>query len=179
MSEIYDRDYFEEDERSKREYYYPFFEAMAMGLQKKFSASNILDIGCGKGFLVEAFERQGLKAYGMDISKYALSKSKATNLILGSAESLPFKDNSFDLITCFEVIEHLEKTEKFVKEAKRILVPYYGFLCLTTPSHRNKVARKEPTHINLKPLSEWKKINVNLFIPYDYKPFTFRSYHCC
>lgn len=157
MSEIYDMDYFEGDERHKREYYYPFFEEIAIRLKDKFSTSNILDIGCGKGFLVEAFEKQDLKACGIDVSKYALLGSKATTLILGSAESLPFKDDSFDLITCFEVIEHLEKPEKFVKEVKRILTPN-GFLYLTTPSHRNQIARRDPTHINIKPLSEWEKI---------------------
>jgi len=64
-----------------------------------------LDVGAAFGYVVELLSKLGYDAVGIDISPYACSKS--THVILGDVHSLPFKSNSFDLITCLEVIEHL------------------------------------------------------------------------
>jgi len=165
MDIIYDKTYFESQERHK-ECMYPFFKDLAVGLNIIFRPQRVLDVGCGKGFLVKALKEIGVDAYGIDISKYALTSPGLAYLVLGSAESLPFKDSSFDLVTSLEVVEHLENPEKFFIEAKRILKPK-GILFITTPSHRNKIARQDPTHINIKSRTEWCKILQNLGFEID------------
>ena len=63
--------------------------------------SKILDIGCGKGFLIyEIWKILNNKVYGLEISKYAIANSKKEirNCIkYGNAKSLPYKNKSFDL----------------------------------------------------------------------------------
>lgn len=49
---------------------------------------------------------------------------------------LPFEDNSFDIVTCREVIEHVEDEQKALKEIKRVLKPH-GYLLITTPNLYN------------------------------------------
>ena len=65
--------------------------------------SRILDIGCGKGFLLYEFMKlyPKLEIFGLDISKYALNNSKEEikpYLRVGDANNLPWDDNSFDLV---------------------------------------------------------------------------------
>ena len=76
--------------------------------------SRVLDIGCGKGFLVKAFmaDCPGLEAYGLDISQYALALAPAEirgHLARGTAETLPFPDNTFDLVVSLNTIHNLPR----------------------------------------------------------------------
>ena len=54
-------------------------------------------------------------------------------LMQGSAESLPFTDNSFDVVSCLQVLEHLKEPDKAISELKRVLKPG-GFACVATPT---------------------------------------------
>lgn len=65
--------------------------------------SRILDIGCGKGYLLNEFRKAlpGSEVWGIDISQYAIENSQEevrNNLILGNATHLPFENDSFDLV---------------------------------------------------------------------------------
>jgi SAM-dependent methyltransferase len=68
--------------------------------------SSVLDVGCGDGTILEAIKGGALKV-GIDISRRALSRVKAPNRVLGSAEALPFHGPIFDLVILTEVLEHL------------------------------------------------------------------------
>ncbi len=74
----------------------------------------LLDVGCGKGFLVKdlMLECPGLEAFGLDISYYALmhcEREVVGRLHLGSAESLPFPDGSFDCVISLNTIHNLTR----------------------------------------------------------------------
>jgi SAM-dependent methyltransferase len=74
----------------------------------------VLDVGCGKGFLVKDFmiECPGLEAFGLDISLYAIEHAEpevAGRLRLGNAASLPFPDASFDAVISINTIHNLER----------------------------------------------------------------------
>lgn len=67
---------------------------------------SILDLGCGDGTVSNHLVDDGSSVVGVDISFEALRYFKGKGII-GSLEQLPFKDNSFDLVICAEVLEHL------------------------------------------------------------------------
>ena len=88
---------------------------------------SILDAGCGTGAELAHLEKYG-KVTGLDISEYALSfctKRGQLNALNASITELHFKDNSFDLVTSFDVIYHLwvEEDRRALREMWRVLKP--------------------------------------------------------
>lgn len=84
---------------------------------------NILDVGCGTGANLEMLSQFG-KAQGVDVSAEALSFCRARgleNVKQGAAEALPYEDNSFDLVTGLDVVEHLDDDLAGLKEMRRVL----------------------------------------------------------
>lgn len=78
--------------------------------------SKILDIGCGKGFMIYDFKilNPTFKTTGIDLSEYAVNNSKKEikkDLFVGNAKSLPFDDNFFDLVISINSIHNLGKRE--------------------------------------------------------------------
>jgi SAM-dependent methyltransferase len=85
----------------------------------------ILDVGCGTGANLELLSRFG-DAAGVDISEEALAFCRGRGLAdvrRGAAESLPFADESFDLVTALDVVEHLDDDVAGLCEARRVLRP--------------------------------------------------------
>ena len=89
--------------------------------------SKILDVGCGKGFMVYDFLKLNPKfeIKGIDISNYAINNCKkevANNLQVASCDNLPFQDNSFDLVISINTIHNLEKDGcgKSLREINRV-----------------------------------------------------------
>ena len=87
----------------------------------------VLDIGCAKGFLVKDLisECPGLDVYGLDISEYALLNCEPEvigRLHLGTAEKLPFPDNSFDCVLAINTLHNLtkDKIKVALQEIERI-----------------------------------------------------------
>lgn len=87
----------------------------------------ILDIGCDGATLTEivAAKSGTQDAVGIDISKdavaYAKDKHPEYHLAVGHAEELPFRDGTFDMIFCSEVLEHVEQPARLLSEIKRCL----------------------------------------------------------
>ena len=87
----------------------------------------ILDVGCGKGYLLYDFKKvmPNAEIYGLDISKYALANSKEEikkSLTLGSATNLPWPDNYFDLVISINTIHclHLHDLTRSIQEIQRV-----------------------------------------------------------
>lgn len=120
-----------------------------------------LDVGCGTGKLVQFLTDAGFSSIGCDVSKEALKiakrKIKKSYFIKAPATKLPFKNNSFDLLTAISLIEHLTKKEvhMFLSETYRVIRPK-GYIFLVTPNFNSPtrflLGRKwfgysDPTHI--------------------------------
>src|SRR4030067_3818996 len=98
----------------------------------------ILDVGCGIGSNLPAFESNRLNVMGLDQSFYALSlalKRHKIPFVNGDVNHLPFKANSVGLIVATDIIEHLEDDLNGIRELYRIL-PKGGILFLTVPAFR-------------------------------------------
>jgi SAM-dependent methyltransferase len=83
----------------------------------------ILDVGCGTGANLKMLRAHG-SAEGVDISQQAVEFCRARGLDsvrLGAAEELPYEDDSFDLVTALDVIEHLDDDVAGLREMRRVL----------------------------------------------------------
>jgi SAM-dependent methyltransferase len=100
--------------------------------------SHVLDLGCGRGGVVELFWRDVRLAAGLDPDVPSLAEHRAPGMpvIRGRGEHLPFAEGAFDLIVCLWVLEHLEEPEAVFKEVRRVLAPGGHFVFLT-PNLRN------------------------------------------
>ena len=79
--------------------------------------SRVLDVGCGKGFLVKALLAQNMNAFGLDISLYALmhcAPEVVGRLHLGTAEQLPFPDGTFDCVLSLNTIHNFPRQKAIV-----------------------------------------------------------------
>lgn len=102
----------------------------------------ILDVGCGGGIfinsLLSTYPDRFDRITALDCSEDALTHVK-TEKFKGNVAKLPFEDESFDLVTCMEVLEHLDQEdyEKGVSELQRVSRKY---IILTVPNNQDLVA---------------------------------------
>ena len=98
------------------------------------NSTNILDTGCGTGLNLNYLKDYGT-VIGLDFSKDAFKfckMHKHKNLVQADAEKLPFNDDTFDLITALDLLEHLDDN-KALKEFYRVLRTS-GYLIVTVPA---------------------------------------------
>ncbi len=135
-----------------------------LNLLGRFSAIPIheyLDVGCGDGKwtvdIYNHFKNIHLKATGIDISERAIGFAKIISPFIDfksySGEEFPVPSNTYDVVTCIEVIEHVpdEREKKFVEELYRVTKPGGGIL-LTTPSTHEDVSPHHFRHYSVKQL---------------------------
>lgn len=102
--------------------------------------AKVLDAACGQGYGSYLMKCWGAKEVdGIDISEEAVSQAKkifkadGLNYIQHTVESLPYEDNTFDLVVSLETIEHVDDVDSFLKEIKRVLKPD-GVVVLSCPN---------------------------------------------
>ncbi|HHT0591736.1 TPA: bifunctional 2-polyprenyl-6-hydroxyphenol methylase/3-demethylubiquinol 3-O-methyltransferase UbiG [Legionella anisa] len=109
----------------------------------ELSDLKVLDVGCGGGILCESMARSGAKVTGIDAESEAISVAQEhansnhleINYLCTSIET--YKDKSFDVITCMEMLEHVENPELVFEHCRRLLKPQ-GFLFVSTISRTIK-----------------------------------------
>jgi SAM-dependent methyltransferase len=127
-----------------------FFGKIADRLIEDFHPKTSLDAGCAIGLLVEALRDRGVDAEGIDFSEFAIGHSREDIrpfLAIGTITE-PFSKH-YDLITCFEVVEHMPPND--ADRAIANLCAYTDEVILTsTPMHY-----RDPTHTNIHPQEFW------------------------
>jgi 2-polyprenyl-6-hydroxyphenyl methylase / 3-demethylubiquinone-9 3-methyltransferase len=98
-----------------------------------------LEVGCGGGILSEEIARLGFAVTGIDPAapslQLAASHAQAGGLRIsyeqGSGEAIPYRDDSFDIVFCCDVLEHVRDVPKVIAEISRVLKPG-GVFCYDT-----------------------------------------------
>ena len=106
--------------------------------------AKILDVGCAKGFFLSYAKKAGMEPYGADISNYAIHQARK---LLGESvvccnveEHIPFDDEFFDIITCWDSLEHLRGPSVVLKNLSRKLKKY-GLIFVETCNY-DSISRK-------------------------------------
>ncbi len=126
---------------------------------KKGKGKKLIEFGCATGAASSVLRDFGWDVTATDISKYAVEKAqknfKNIKFLVHNMED-PFKKDKFDLAVAFDVIEHLPKPEKGIKNIYDLLNSD-GVAIFSTPNDYPHISN-DPTHISVKTPQEWKKI---------------------
>jgi 2-polyprenyl-6-hydroxyphenyl methylase/3-demethylubiquinone-9 3-methyltransferase len=104
-----------------------------------WQGKEILDLGCAGGFMAEAIAQRGAKVTGIDPAQKAIeiarSHAESEHLSIkydvGVGENLPYGDQTFDIVVCVDVLEHVSDLNQVINEIARVLKPG-GYLAYDT-----------------------------------------------
>jgi SAM-dependent methyltransferase len=133
VARLFGQDFFDGD----RQYgyggfkYFPrFWQPVIPAIQNYFgltSSSSLLDVGCAKGFMLHDLAEliPGITVNGVDVSEYAIEHAMEdiqSKVQVADARSLPFEDNSFDIVIAINTIHNLERDDcaKALREIERV-----------------------------------------------------------
>ncbi len=153
VASLYDAHYYATgcgDAYERNEKWLRFFGGIAQRIIEEINPETILDAGCAMGFLVEGFRRRGVKAYGVDISEYAIANVHQDIKPYCQVASItePFAQK-YNLIVSIEVLEHLPKSDA-EKAVANLCQHANDILFSSTPFDY-----KEITHFNVQPPEYW------------------------
>lgn len=75
----------------------------------------VLDIGCGTGSFSAFLQEKGIDAYGIDVDTKLVQIAFTKNILVSDVHTLPFKDETFDAVVAFDVIEHLQNQKTAIQ----------------------------------------------------------------
>lgn len=172
QSDEYDEGYFKETRNNVGlllKKMRPLWWRWARIIRKHKSSGRLLDVGCGEGYFLEYVERH-YDVYGVDVSEYCIREARhRTNrakLSIGSITYMDYEDESFDVITCFDVLEHLENPEMAIQECRRVLKSG-GVLVTRVPNTSSLGCKckkeewfgyRDTTHASLLSNEEWFEV---------------------
>lgn len=151
-------------------------------------SNNVLDVACGKGSFIDHFKKlENKKIDGIDLSSTAIAARPDLKITLGSADDLPYSDNSYDCVYQLDGMEHIpvEIEEKVLDEQFRVAKNYI-FHSLSTnedkghDKHLRSIGIKTtPVHINRKSFVDWKKFFIRKAKEHNWKIIEFdtTSFH--
>jgi 2-polyprenyl-3-methyl-5-hydroxy-6-metoxy-1,4-benzoquinol methylase len=126
-------------------------------IEKIIHPGRLLDIGCHTGALLSCAQERGWDTYGTDISSFIVEEAKKVtpNIYTGEIREINFKEKFFDLITLFEVIEHLEKPledliqmHSILKDEGLLVVQTANMCSLRAKTIRPKKYYYQPHHLS-------------------------------
>jgi 2-polyprenyl-3-methyl-5-hydroxy-6-metoxy-1,4-benzoquinol methylase len=106
---------------------------------KKLNEISLLDIGCGWGQALAYFKEKGIDGYGFDPAPEAVEYGKklGLNVVVAGLEKMNVFNRRFDVVTLFNVLEHLSDPEAVVKEIKETILVPGGLLIIDVPNEFN------------------------------------------
>lgn len=122
------------------------------------SKGKLLDIGVATGFFMSIAQKRGFEVAGIELSDFAAKKGRENglNVITGDLFTANFGAESFDVVTLFDVLEHVPDPKRLIAEVTRVLRPN-GLIIVNTPDAESLWAKflgkrwqliMPPEHIN-------------------------------
>jgi len=131
--------------------------------------AKILDIGCNYGSLIYNLYLNGYEnIYGIDINKKAVQEGKndykliSKNIKQYPGEKVPFKDEEFDVVLMFDVIEHILNIEKFLENEVYRVLKKDGYFVFQTPNKYINIPWEIVSSKSLIKWKEWKDYHCSL-----------------
>ena len=138
----------------------------------------LVELGCAYGYLTGEARKRGYHSFGFDISSYALSQEPDLRSYLAQAnvQYLPLPDRCADVLTLFDVLEHLDDPLQCLLESARVLRPE-GLILGATPDPIF-FNRKEETHCFERPPSFWleamRKLRLDVRFRFSVEAYNFQ-----
>jgi 2-polyprenyl-6-hydroxyphenyl methylase/3-demethylubiquinone-9 3-methyltransferase len=118
-----------------------------------------LEVGCGGGILCEEIARIGFRTFGIDPARQSIKAAMEhsdesglnINYATGTGENLQFQDNTFEVVFCCDVLEHIRDLPKVISEISRVLKP--GGIFIYDTFNRTFLSKL----VVIKILQEWKR----------------------
>jgi DNA repair exonuclease SbcCD ATPase subunit len=132
------------------EHWLQFFGAIAARIVADIAPRTVIDAGCAMGLLVEALRQQGVEAWGIDISPYAIERvhDSVKPFCRQGSIAEPFERRA-DLIVCIEVVEHMPENEPDAA-IDNMCAHADDILFSSSPNDH-----REPTHVSVRPAEDW------------------------
>jgi 2-polyprenyl-6-hydroxyphenyl methylase/3-demethylubiquinone-9 3-methyltransferase len=110
---------------------FAYLDQLLAKLDRRYEDLEVLDLGSGGGLMSEAYAKRGAKVTGVDPSAASLDAARArareSDLSIryeqGTGEAIPMPDAAFDLVSCCDVLEHVDELDCVAREIARVLRP--------------------------------------------------------
>jgi len=112
-------------------------------IERYANKGHLLDVGCATGFFLDLARSRGWRVVGSEVSEFTVRYARHTlglDVRLGTLRQLGFEDQAFDVVTMWDVIEHVPDPLAELREVRRILRDG-GVLSIITPDVGSLVAR--------------------------------------
>jgi SAM-dependent methyltransferase len=125
--------------------------------------SRVLDVGCGEGYGATLLAPFVNEYVGVDVAADAIEHAAlrygndAARFICYDGRHLPFDDDTFDVVTSFQVIEHVDDVQTYLDEIRRVLKPT-GVFAATTPNRLRRLGAGE---------RPWNRYHLREYTPLD------------
>jgi glycosyltransferase involved in cell wall biosynthesis len=126
------------------------------------SENNIIDVGCGTGYLMKHMLKEGKNVVGIDISEWAVANPISGcegRIFNGSITDIPYDDDAFDYAVAFSVLEHIPEQDAIqaLKEIRRVSKKAFFMIAMDVGvGWKEKLEAEDPTHINIKTMEWWE-----------------------
>lgn len=132
MREFYSKEYFSggEDRRGYADYVGDqetlrlSFQQKLTGIEKRKAAGRLLDIGCATGYFLDVAKEHAWEVYGQEVSEFAggvAAERHGDHIFIGGMDAVQLPPHSLDVITMWDVIEHLADPVDVLRRARELL----------------------------------------------------------
>lgn len=140
----------------------------ALTIKFFLNPKSLLDVGCGTGLMVKYLRLLGVEAKGLEISQYALNQADGEikkHLAYGNILSIPYKNDSFDIVTTIDVLDHIPSDElkKAINECNRVSQRLCFHLVITKENWWFKTFHgQDVSHVSMYTKSWWENLFADL-----------------